>query len=375
MSDLSKNIYLNARISHLQRNFRIKKINKLLINFRELNLQIHADKMDFHQFSKLIRTKNVILNIKAISDYFNIIGFKNKLNGQKLLTSFILKYFAREILGNEQNRHIEDKSIIKWGENLIDIFLNIKLDNYTSLKNLGLFLVNYEKAIIIWLKNDKSRTIESIIISYYNRMDHIKIIKTSNKIDDQQKEQMLKELKNEIRELLISMKLLDKSFDLEYFQKNYVKIYHNIEQGYKNVLNSLTVNMKKAFSAKLLEDIKNGGIKTILLNFMEIGNRLIQICPHKYKESFKNKFKEDHIIDFLIENEWNKKLVDHLNFMVDSIIMFDSKENEKKNFEFKQNINILTLNDYENNMVKIILLINEKIDDLVKLIFEFAKKK
>ena len=61
--------------------------------------------------------------------------------------------------------------------------------------------------------------------------------------------------------------------------------------------------------------------------------------------------------------------------MVDSIIMFDSKENEKKNFEFKQNINILTLNDYENNMVKIILLINEKIDDLVKLIFEFAKKK
>ena len=54
--------------------------------------------------------------------------------------------------------------------------------------------------------------------------------------------------------------------------------------------------------------------------------------------------------------------------------MFDSKENEKKNFEFKNTVSILTLNNFTENAPKIILMINERIDDLVRLIMQLAKK-
>ena len=375
MSNFSNNRILNSKIGFVQRHFRLKKINYMFNEFRNLELDQNAEKMEFDSFSKLIRTKNVILKTRGIAEYFNIIGFKNKLNGQKILTSYILKYFAKDILGDEKKWHQDDKAIIQWSENLVDIFQNLKVDDYRSFKTLGNFLTSYEEAILLWLKGDKSRTIESIIISYYNRMEHIQVIEKNNKLDKVQKKYMLNELKNQLRELMISMKLLDKSFDIEYFQKNYVNIYQNMEKGYKNILNSLTVNMKKAFTMKLLEDIKNGEIKSILFNFMEIGERIIQICPKKYKESFKKKCSEEHMIECLVSNIWNKELIDHINFIIDSIIMFDSKFKEKENFEFKKNLNILTLNDYENNIVKIILLLNEKIDELVKSILELSKKK
>ena len=374
MSNFSNNRILNSKIGYIQRNFRLKKINSMFNEFRSLKLDQNAEKMEFDSFSKLVRTKEVILKTRGIAEYYNTIGFKNKLNGQKILTSYILKYFSKDILGDEKKLHQDDKAIIQWGENLVDLFQNLVINDYQSFKTFGDFLVSYEEAILLWLKGDKSRTIESIIISYYNRMEHIQVIEKDNKLDKVQKKYMLNELKNQLRELMISMKLLDKSFDVEYFQKNYVNIYQNMEKGYKNILNSLAVNMKKAFTMKLLEDIKNGEIKSILFNFMEIGDRIVQICPKKYKDSFKKKFSEEHMIECLVSSIWNKELIDHINFIVDSIIMFDSKAKEKENFEFKKNINLLTLNDYENNIVKIILLLNEKIDELFKSIFELSKK-
>ena len=287
MSNFSNNITVNSKVGLIQRNFRLKKINSLFDKFRELKLSQNAEKMEFNNFSKIIRSKEVILNTRAISEYYNSIGFKNKLNGQKLLTSYILKYFANDILGDEKNWHRDDNAIIQWGENLVDLFQNLKINDYRSFKTFGNFLISYEEAILLWLQGDKSRTIESIIISYYNRMEHIKVIEKDTKLDKSQKTNMLNELQNQLKELMISMKLLDSSFDIEYFQKNYINIYQNMEKGYKNILNSLAVNMKKAFTMKLLEDLKNGEIKSILFNFMEIGERILQICPKKYKDSFK----------------------------------------------------------------------------------------
>ena len=99
---------LNIKISKIQRIFRIKKVKKLLGRFRELELSKHAGEMKFDEFSKLLRTRNVILDTRAITEYYSQIGYKNKLNGQRILTSFILKYFALDILGTEKNRHPQD---------------------------------------------------------------------------------------------------------------------------------------------------------------------------------------------------------------------------------------------------------------------------
>ena len=42
------------------------------------------------------------------------------------------------------------------------------------------------------------------------------------------------------------------------------------------------------------------------------------------------------MIECLVSSTWNKELIEHINFIVDTIIMFDSKAKEKENFEFKK---------------------------------------
>lgn len=367
---------LNIKISKIQRRFRINKIKKLLGRFRELELSKHAEKMKFDEFSKLLRTRNVILDTRVIAEYYSQIGYKNKLNGQRILTSFILKYFALDILGTEKNRHPQDKVIISWGENLVDLFNNIDINDHSTFVNFGKFLVNYEVAMTQWLKGDKNRTIESIIISYKNRRDTINEIEKNDnsKMDQNQKNAVIKEINEQIKELLNCLKILDKTFDIKYLEENYQQVYNNLEKGYEQLLSGLGNNMKKAFVDKVTEDLKKGEVKSLVFNFLEIGERLTEICPKKYKKSFSKKFTQEYITEIFYEQEWNNSNKNFLLLILDTIIMFDSKENEKKNFQFKEMVSILTLNNFVENAPKIVLMINEKIDDLVRLIMQLAKE-
>jgi len=367
---------LNMKVSKIQRRFRINKVKKLLGKFRELGLSKHARKIKFDEFSKLLRTKNVILNTRVIAEYYSQIGYKNKLNGQRILTSFIMKYFTVDILGNEKNRHPQDKVIISWAENLVDLFNNIDISDHSTFVNFGKFLVNYEIAMKQWLKGDKNRTIESIIISYKNRRDTIDEIKKNDnsKMDQNQKNAVIKEMNKQIKQLLSSLKILDKTFDIKYLEENYQQLYNNLEKGYKDLLSGLGSNMKKAFVNKVTEDLKKGEVKSLVFNFLEIGNRLIELCPKKYKKSFSKKFTQEYITEIFYDQEWNDKNKNFLLLILDTIIMFDSKENEKNNFKFKKIVSMLTQNNFVENAPKIVLMINEKIDGLVRLIMQLAKK-
>lgn len=373
-NNIENNRVFISSISSLQKQFRINKINKLFKNFRNLNLGQHAAKMDFDKFSRLVRTKDAIINTREISQYYNSIGYNNKLNGQKLLTSYILKYFSNDILGVEKQRHSDDNAIIEWGEQVVELYQNLVINDYNSFNIFGKFLMNYEKALNMWLEGDKNRTMESIIISYKHRMDHIEKINSDDKLDANQKLDMVNELNRQAKDLMKSIKMLDTSFDVNNFEKNYNNIYQQMEEGYKNVLNSLAVNMKKAFSNKLIDDIKKGEIKSLLISFMEIGERLCKICPRKYKDSFSKKFDEEKLTEMLLNNDWNKEIINHINFIMDTIVMFDSKDNEEKNIQMKQAVNILTLTDYPTNIVKIIMMMNEMIDKIVKTILELSKE-
>ena len=84
--------------------------------------------------------------------------------------------------------------------------------------------MNYEKALNMWLEGDKNRTMESIIISYKHRMDHIEKINTDEKLDANQKLDMVNELNRQAKDLMKSIKMLDSSFDVANFEKNYNNI-------------------------------------------------------------------------------------------------------------------------------------------------------
>lgn len=367
---------LNLKISRIQKKFRINKIKKHLTEFRELEISKYAEGGDFDNFSKFLRTKNVILKTRVISEYYSKIGYKNKLNGQKILTSYILKFFSDIILGVEKNRHPQDKVVISWSENLVDLFNNLEVDNYSTFINFGKFLVNYEKVINEWLQNDKNRTIESIVISYKNMQDTIEEINKTedSKMSLEQKKNVIIEINNQINQLLNSLRILDKDFDINFLEKNYQQVYDNLEKGYEKILTGLTISVKKAFVNKITEDLKKGELKSLVFNFIEIGERLIEICPKKFKNTFSKKFSQEHITEIFYDQDWNEQNKIFLLLILDTIILFDSKENEKNNFEFKNIISILTLNKFIDNIPKIILMINEKIDDLVRLIIKLAKK-
>jgi len=167
--------------------------------------------------------------------------------------------------------------------------------------------------------------------------------------------------------------MLDNSFDIKYLEKNYKLVYDNLEHAYMNVFSDLAINMKKAFSDKITEDLKNGKIKSLVLNFVEMGERLLKICPERYKTSLKNNFTQEHITEIFYDIEWNDANKEFMVLILDTIIMFDSKENENENFKFKNRIEIMTLNNFSVNAPKAIIMINNNIDKLVEVIIGLVK--
>lgn len=361
------------KFNTIQKNFRIKKINKLFKNFREMNVKQNAETLNFDKFTKFIRTRNVILNTRAISQYYNSIGFSNKLNGQKLLSSYLLVFFSNDLLGEEKHRSGDDNNMINWSEKLIDIFENTNITEYNYFQNLGYFLMNYEKVMNVWLEHDKNKSINAIIKSYYNRRQHIDIISKDEKLDNLQQKVMIGELKKQCKDLMKSIKMISSDFNVEFFEQNYEKIHDDMEKSNKIMVEKLSLNMRKAFMDKITNDINKGDMKSLYLNLIEIGERFITICPEKYKKSFSKKFEMDYIVDIVSDGEWNNKIINFIEFLVDTLIIFDSLDNEKDNLIIKENIKALMLGDFSKNIVEIIMIINERIDSIYQTLKKLSE--
>ncbi len=358
-------------IKKIQRQFRSFLLNKKLNEFRELNVDNKANELNFDKFTRFIRIKEVILKTRGISEYLSTFMDKINLNGQKILISYLLKYFPDEILGKEK-RHFTDEIVLDWSSRIIDILNSKEIFNYEDVKYLHVFLQNYSIVISQWLQGDKNRTIESIIISYKNRGDHIEKIKNDNSIENSQKLLMLKELNSQQKDLLESISMIDNNFDINYLKENYNYIYKNLESGYKNLLDGLGNNMQKAFFDMLVQDLKDNKIENILKNFQEIGVRLTKICPRNRRESFNSKFKEDDLINILVSFDWNPDLVKFLGFLIDSVVIFGIAADDEENQKWRKYMSTLMTDNYEQNLPLIIIQINQKIDKLYQDIIKFS---
>ena len=128
---------------------------------------------------------------------------------------------------------------------------------------------NYTCAFKNWIKMDKPRTIERAIVSYYYRSEHIEKIDEDmkNTSDKTQLIEMKQELEKQRVDILKSIKIIDRSFDIEYLKNNYKLVFANLEKSWKTMITSLSTNMKKAYYDMLVEDLEKDNKMDLDLGF------------------------------------------------------------------------------------------------------------
>jgi hypothetical protein len=354
------NISENHAVIKIQSVYRLYKCKKSLYIFNNINLKYYATNLTFEQYKKIIINKNVIndtqLFINTLSNYKKGLTIKPQI----LISAYLIKYFTDELLGND--KHPFDYQLINLAELVINSFDNNNIyDIWNLLKDFNILFIN-------WSKMDKNRTIEQLITSYYYRNEHINKIKNEN-IDETQKNDMIQELEKQKNNITTSIKLIDKTFDIKYLEQNYDILYNSIQNAWNNTQNNVVNIMKKAYYNMLCDDIINDNMMSIYKLLKEIGNRLLIICPDKYKKSFLNKFCDDYLYNIVNQRKFNYILNEFIEFIVDVILLMDAPINDINNNIWKNNIiNTINNNNFTYDFPKILIEIEEHIDIIFNLI-------
>jgi hypothetical protein len=366
MEDISaKKIQLLFRINQILKNLEQFKTNELLEKSKTLN---------FNQLKKILLDKKIQEDSKNFLISLNNYKKGIDTNPKMFLTLFLITGIPDEFLGPSKDRHFSDKDILILSNEVIELLTTLNEKNISTFWNS---YQNYNVAFKNWLKMDKNRTIERAIVSYYHRSEHIEKINKDledKKGDSEQLIEMKNELEVQRKDILRSIKLIDRDFDLEYLKDNYKLIYSSLEKSWKSLINTLSVSMKKAYYDMLVEDIEKGN-KINLFNLVkEISERLLLICPEKRKESLKTKFSDDIISELLINSDWSDELSKFIIMIVDMIILLGAVADDNENKKWKQSVLENMKNNYNLNFPKILIEIEEKIDRIYQLIIEFNEK-
>merc|ERR1712070_193424 len=165
MSEMTNRI-CDFHVRKMQKLFRKNKVLKSTTHFVNLQLIDQGKSNDFDKFTKLIRTKEIVNISKELMNAFAFYKKDFKLTFNILLTAYLIELYQDELLGREL--HQMDKSILELNES-------------QEVDKVWLLLNNYFTIFNQWKNSDKSRMVESIIISYYNRSKHIEKIKEDKK--------------------------------------------------------------------------------------------------------------------------------------------------------------------------------------------------
>merc|ERR1711871_431478 len=358
---------INAR--KIQRYFRKNKILKNNSEFLKLNLAGKGKESEFENFTKYIRDPKVIgcanNYIKSFSSYKN--GFK--LDSKVLLTAYLIYFFSEELLGKEQ--HPMDKGISEWSEEVVKRVGD--LNDSKEIDKVWLLLNNYNTIFSQWKTSDKSRMIESIIISYYNRSKHIEKIHADEKLNDAEKKAVIDVLEKQRQQVVGNIKFIDPEFNVEYFLENYEEIYNNMNSAYKHLASQIGNTMKKAYYDMLHEEVKSGNMLPIAEIMTEISKRLLIIVPEKRREKFAEKINVNVIVDLISEKCWTNELNEYLKFVCESVFMLGAPADDEENKKWLNEVNKLMESDYEKNLPLILIQIEEKLDRIYQLINEFSE--
>ncbi len=169
--------------------------------------------------------------------------------------------------------------------------------------------------------------------------------------------------------------MVDKNFNIQYLKDNYKELFNNYKKSWEQIELGLAINMKKAYYNLLCENISSGNMIPIFDLIKDIGSRLTMLCPENKKESFKQKFNDDYILNLIINCEFNfnEDLIKYIYFMIDFIILMDAPVNDENNKIWKTETIKLCKDNFSINFPLILLQIQEHIDVIIELVSSNTK--
>jgi hypothetical protein len=341
---------------------KINKCLKLLNEFNNLELKKNASTKNFEEFQKIIVNKILIQKVNefiiSLNSYKNGLTIKPKI----LITSYIIHFYPKYILGDSEYYQDVDYEIIDASAKLINSFdtNNINLI-WNHMREFDIYFSD-------WIKIDKDRTIENLIISYYHRSKHIEHIKNNNN-DSYQQMDMISEIEKQRYNILKTISIIDMKIDIEYIKQNYESIFTNFVIMRNQIKKSLIDNMKRAYYNMLYNDISHGEMLSSYNEIKTIGNRLIDICPQNKVNSFKQKFNDELILNMLSDNSFTNEFIKFIVMIIDYIAIMDAPLNDMNNKEWKIHIcNLMNENNYNENLPRILIEIEDRIDNLYQQI-------
>ena len=348
---------MEKNIIKIQRCYRIHLLSKIFNNFDNFYLN---ETTTFENYTIKIRDIKLLKIINKIIFTLNKLCNKNyKINPRVILTAFLINNFTNEIIGIK-DRHLIDNYIIEWSNKLVKIFK--KETNIVKYQLMIKYLDNYNKVFHNWKSIDKNRTIQNIIISYGNRMEHINYIKENNINEN------INILNHECYKLLNSIKIIEPSFDIENLKENYKEIINQIKLYMDKIFNDININFKKAYKDILIEEFKNDNCQIILNLINETNEKIVILSPLKYKNSIKLKLLSFNCKDNLINNNY-KDLIKYIRFLTDTIIVYSAPEDN--NDDWIKNINRLYSEpniEYFKLIPSLLIEINLQIDIIINKI-------
>ena len=329
--------------------------------------------MCFDDFTKLIRKKNVFMCSKIL-----LIRFSNIKNGEipistrVFLTSFLIKNYSNELLGKEEDRHPADVDIYNWSVELIESLE--KLRNYNKLYIL---LRNYGIVFEQWKTIDKNKSVERLITAYYYREKHIKKLKVEENIDDDIRKKSIDEIKNQQKNLLINLKIISPDFEIEYLKENYEKLFNSIQEGWKKTVTQLTNTMKLAYYNYLIENIEEENMEPVFKLIQEIRKKLLVITPSSIKSVVENTLSDNNIVSALTNSNqnWSTELKNIISLIVNTIIKLDAAINDEENKKWKLSVISKFTQERNKLLPRILIEMEEKIDNIFELIKKLADNK
>jgi len=353
----------------IQRQVRKSNVLKNHTCFKNLELSNKGKTIPFADFAKYIR-EPVVVNVS--NNYINC--FKQykkdfKLNSRVLITAYLITYYQEELLGKELQQI--DQSILEWS---LEVVKRInQMDDSKDIDKLWLLLQNYQIIFDQWKNSDKSKMVESIIISYYNRCKHIEKINADEKLTTGDKEICINELNMQKREVLGNIKFFDPNFDVEYFVNNYEEVYNALNDAYTKLSFEIVNTMKKAFYDMLKEEIVENNFVPIAEVMVEISKRLLILIPEKRRERMSEKINIQVIVELLSEKSWTTELKDYLIFICESVFALGAACDDEKNKIWLKEVDKLMEENYNDNLPLILIQIEEKLDRIFELIDELNK--
>lgn len=367
---MSYNNVASFKIRKVQRLYRKNKLIKENKNLIDLNLEKEGVK-DFNSFTQYIRKDDIKNAVKKYLKVFN--NYKNglKINERILITAYMITFYPDELLGVE--KHQMDKSILEWSEEVVKR-INL-LEESKEIDKLWLLLNNYQVIFNQWKESDKSRMIESIIISYYNRCKHIEKINADKKISMEEKKIIISELERMKVEVLGNVKFFDPNFDVENFKENYELIYEGLQKSYEEISGQIANTMKKAYFDMLKEELSTGNVLPIAEVMTEISKRILILVPEKRRESFSQKINVEVIVELLCDKAWTKELKEYLKFICESVFVLGAPGDDEMNKSWLEEVSGLMNDNYNTNLPLILIQIEEKLDRIFQLISDIDNKK